>query len=162
MDKAIDKTVSRRAVVDSNAIDPIADNSGAYEAVRSAIDAGKLELLYTHVNIDELTAIPDGDRRAWLVLILVDIGRLVPTGTMALSFSRLNFCRVGNESDSDFWEALRSGNVVHTRDALIASTARFEGASLVTNEKRLAARARDWNIEVLSTHELLAELGFKY
>lgn len=59
MDLAVSSFLMRRFVVDSNAIDPIADNSGAYESVRAAIDAGRLEILYTHINIDELAAIPD-------------------------------------------------------------------------------------------------------
>lgn len=152
----------RRAVVDSNAIDPIADISGAYETVRAAVDDGRLELLYTHVNIDELAATPDLDRRAWLLLLLVDLGRLVPTGAMALDYSRLNFCRLLDEPDAEVMEAMRSGSITHTRDALIAATARYEATSLITNEKRLTARARDQNIEVLTTRDLLAELGFTY
>lgn len=152
----------RRAVVDSNAIDPIADIPGAYETARAAVDDGQLELLYTHVNIDELAAIPNPDRRAWLLLLLVDLGHLIPTGATALDYSRLNFCRLLDEPDADVMEAMRSGSVTHTRDALIAATARYEKTSLITNEKRLTARARDQNIEVLTTRDLLAELGFTY
>jgi hypothetical protein len=148
----------RRAVVDSNAIDPLIDLPGAYEAVRAAVDTGQLELLYTHVNIDELAATQDPERRSHLLLVLVDLGRLVPTGAFALDVSRLGFARLYD--DVDVIEALRSGNVDHTRDALIAVTAIYEASALVTNEKRLTARARDRGIEVLSSRELLAELGF--
>jgi hypothetical protein len=102
--------------------------------------------------------VPDLDRRSHLLLILVDIGRLVPTGACAVDFSRLNFARL--YEDVDVVEALRSGSVDHTRDALIAVTAVYEGCALVTNERRLAARARDRGFEVLTTLDLLAELGF--
>jgi rRNA-processing protein FCF1 len=146
----------RRVVLDSNAVDPIADTPGAYEAMRAAVDSGHLELLYTHVNINELTRVPDEHRRAQLVLILVALGRLVPTGSTAVDFSRLDFCRVGD--DTDVLDALRSGNVDHTRDALIASTAVFEKCALVTNEHRLTKRSRERGIEVLSSSELLQEL----
>ncbi|MFD9519728.1 hypothetical protein [Streptomyces sp. NPDC059979] len=64
-------------VLDSNAIEPIADNPGAYEATRAAIDTGKIKLLITHVNIDELAAIPDLGRRSLLLLLLCDLGTLV-------------------------------------------------------------------------------------
>jgi predicted nucleic acid-binding protein len=148
----------RRAVLDSNAVDPLVDLPGAYEAVRAGLDAGEVELLFTHVNIDELAAVPDWDRRSRLLLVLVDIGRLVPTGAFALDYSRLNFAR--RYEDVTVIEALRSGNIDHTRDALIAATAVFEACALVTNEKRLTARARDRGIEVLTTFDLLAELGF--
>ena len=148
----------RRAVLDSNAVDPLVDLPGAYEALRAALDAGRVELLFTHVNIDELAAVPDLDRRSRLLLTLVDIGRLVPTGACALDVSRLNFAWLND--DVDVVEALRSGNVDHTRDALIAVTAVHEGCALVTNERRLTARARDRGVEVLTTLDLLAEVDF--
>jgi hypothetical protein len=100
----------RRVVLDSNAIDPIADVPGAYEAVRKAVDEDKVELLYTHITIDELVAIPDLERRSRLVLLLIDLGRLVPTGAFALDFSRLDFARL-DDSDDNEWEALRSHSV---------------------------------------------------
>ncbi|MGW1801658.1 PIN domain-containing protein [Streptomyces sp. NPDC001984] len=148
----------RRFVLDSNAIDPIADIPGAYEVTRKAIDDSKLELLITHVNIDEIAAVPDLERRSFLLLILCDLGKLVPTGAAVFDYSRLNFCRF--HDDEEATEALRSGNIDHTRDALIAVTAEVEGCALVTNERRLTNRARDRGIEVLTTRELLAELGF--
>ncbi|MFD3912753.1 hypothetical protein [Streptomyces sp. NPDC058603] len=149
----------RRVVFDSNAIDQIAESVGAFEALKTAVTAGDLEVLYTHVTMDELTAIPDQERRSWLVLLMADLGRLVPTGSAAVDFSRVNFCRVGSDADEDLMDALRSGNIKHTRDALIASTARYEKCALVTNERRLTGRSREWGIDVLSTRELLAEFG---
>lgn len=146
-------------VFDSNAIDPIAVTPGAYEALEAAVEAGDLDVMYTHVTIDELVAVPDLDRRALLVLLMVALGRVVPTGQMVADFSRANFCRLGAEEDEEIVEALRSGNIDHTRDALIASTALFERCALVTNERRLANRSRERGIEVLTTADLLAEFG---
>jgi hypothetical protein len=148
----------RRVVLDSNGSDPIADLPGAYEVVRGAVDTGQVEILYTHVNIDELAMIPDEDRRSRLLLLIADLGKLVPTGAFVLNFSRLNFARL--HEDEEATEALRSGNIDHTRDALIAVTAEVEGSALITNEKRLTNRARDRGIEVLTTVQFLAELGF--
>lgn len=105
----------RQVVFDSNAVDPLADIPGAYEALEAAVDAGKLKILYTHVNIDELAEIPDLDRRRTLLLLLVSLGDLVPTGATAVDYSRLNFCRISDESD-DF-ELMRSKNIKHTRRA---------------------------------------------
>jgi hypothetical protein len=149
----------RRVVLDSNAVDPIADLPGAYEAVRRAVDGGQVEILYTHINIDELAMIPDSERRCRLLLVLIDLGHLIPTGAFVLDFSRLNFARLGNDADGT--ETLRSGRIRHSRDALIAVTAEVEKCALVTNEKRLANRARDCGIEVMTTSELLATLGFR-
>lgn len=150
----------RRVVFDSNAVDPLADIPGAFETLKAATEEGQLQILYTHVNIDELAAIPDLNRRATLILLLVDVGQLVPTGFAALDFSRLNFARFADENEAELHETLRSANFKHTRDALIAGTALYEKCELVTNEQRLTGRARDCGIEVLSSRDLLAAYGF--
>jgi hypothetical protein len=72
----------RRVVVDSCGVDPLVDVAGAYDAAGAAVDAGQLEILYTHVNTDELAATPDLERRCRLLLVLVALGRLVPTAAI--------------------------------------------------------------------------------
>jgi predicted nucleic acid-binding protein len=62
--------------------------------------------------------------------------------------------------DDNTSELLRSGNLKHSRNALIAHTALNEGCALITNEKRRAARAKEQGVEVLTTAELVAEFGF--
>jgi predicted nucleic acid-binding protein len=151
----------RRVVFDSNAIDPIADTPGAYEVLRGAVDRGELEVLYTHITIDELSAIPGLERRQLLLTCLQGLGQLVPTGVFALDHSRLGFARLGDEAAGAALENLRSGSLQHTNDGLIASTARYEGCALVTDEKeRLPNRSREEGIEVISSKDLLAEFGF--
>src|SRR5689334_9825593 len=120
----------RRVMFDSNAIDPIAATEGAFDAIRAASSAGRLQVFYTHVTIDELVAIPDLGRRQHLTLLMVALGQLVPTGATVLDFSRLDFCRLGADEDQAMLEALRSQNVRHSRDALIGITARTEGCAL--------------------------------
>jgi hypothetical protein len=150
----------RRLVLDSNAVDPLIDLPGAYEAVRAAVDGGRLDMLYTHVTIDELAATRDPDRRSRLLSTVRDLGRLVPTGAFALGVSRLDLARLSD--DVEAVEVLRSGNVAHTRDALIAITAAIEDCALVTNEvRRLPARARERGIEVMTSADLLAWVGFE-
>jgi rRNA-processing protein FCF1 len=151
-----------RAVLDSNAVDPFISAAGAYEAAEKAINEGQLDLLITHITIDELAEIPDIARRSHLLVIAMALGRLVPTGAFVLDVSRLNFARLND--DVEAVEALRSGNVDHSRDALIAATAQFEDCALVTNDKRLAGRARARGVpvlsSVLSSAELFARIGF--
>jgi hypothetical protein len=147
----------RQVVADSNAIDPLAYTPGAYETIRAAIDDGRLEILFTRVTVDELAAIPDLARRSHLPLILIDLGRLVPTGAFVLDYSRLNFARLND--DTEAFEAFRSGNIEHTHDALTTVTAQVEHCAVVTFDKRLTARARDHGIEVLTPTGLLREAG---
>jgi hypothetical protein len=149
----------RRVVVDSNAMDPLMDLLGAYEAVRAAVDKGDLEVLFTHVTVEELAAIPDYERRCRLLIFLIDLGRLVSTGTFILGTSRLNFGRLNDDSESV--RALIGHGQTHLRDALIGATALADGCALVTYDSRLTARARERGVEVLTTDELLAELGFQ-
>lgn len=151
----------RRVVFDSNAIDAIVDTPGAYEVLRGAIDRAELEVLYTHITIDELSAISDLDRRRLLLTCLTGLGQQVPTGAFVLDYSRLDHARLGDEAGAEALENLRSGSLKHTKDGIIASTARSEECALVTNEKRrFPNRSREEGIEVISTDDLLAEFGF--
>lgn len=147
----------RRLLLDSNAIDPFADVPNAYEAAEKAVTDGAYELIFTHVNIDELAEIPDVDRRQHLLLVMVGLGRLVPTGAAAVDYSRVSWCRAVD--DPDVFEAVQSGNIDHTRDALLAATAVFERCPLVTNDKKLRNRAISRGVQVITSAELLAELG---
>jgi rRNA-processing protein FCF1 len=146
----------RRVLLDSNALDLLLTQVGAFEALEQAVGSAELEVYFTHITIDEVAAIPEVEKRQWLLNLLVFLGRPILTSGGVVEFSRLNFCRVMADDDDTF-EPLRSGSIKHSRDALIAHTALNEGCALVTNEKRLAARAREQGVEVLTTAELLAE-----
>ena len=131
---------------------------GAFEALRAAVSSGELEILFTHVTVDEMAAIPVLEKRQRLLIFLIAIGRMIDTSSVCLDVSRLDFCRLSD--DDGTFEALRSNKISHSRDALIAHSALAEKCALVTNEKRLTARSRDQGIEVLTTADLLALVGF--
>jgi predicted nucleic acid-binding protein len=150
----------RRVLLDSNALDPLLTHHGAYEALREAVDSDALAIFFTHVTVDEIAAVPDLEKRRHLLILLIDLGGLVLTAGACADFSRANFCRVMGDDDVKPFELLRSGNISHSRDALIAHTALYEKCALVTNEHRLTARARDEGVEVLTTLELLAAVGY--
>jgi predicted nucleic acid-binding protein len=149
----------RRVLLDSNALDPLMTLHGAYEKLRASVDSGDLEIVFTHVTVDEMAAISDLEKRQRLLVFLIDLGHMILTAGACLDFSRLDFCRVMADGDVSF-EMLRSYSVDHSRDALIAHTALVEECALVTNDRRLAARARDLGTEVFTTVDLLAVLGF--
>jgi hypothetical protein len=69
----------RRVLLDSNALDPLTVHVGAFEVLDEAVSAAKLEILYTHVTVDEIAAVPDLERRQWLLNMLVFLGRPVYT-----------------------------------------------------------------------------------
>jgi predicted nucleic acid-binding protein len=142
-----------RAVIDCNAVDKLPEH---YEAVRAAVDAGDLDLLWTHVTVDELAAITDADRRAWLLAVAASICRFVATGAFVVGFSRLNMARLGD--DAKAFDAYRNGNLRHTRDALVAVTAEFECAAVVTYDNGMKSRAEARGLTVYAWPSLLAAI----
>jgi rRNA-processing protein FCF1 len=148
----------RRVLLDSNALDPVLNERRAYEALEAAVSSARLEVFYTHVTVDEIAVTPDPEKRQCLLNLLVFLGRPVCTSVTVCDVSRINFCRLSD--DDEIFEPLRSGSHKHSRDAVIAHTALTERCVLITNEKRLAARAREQGVEVLTTVELLAEFEF--
>jgi len=148
----------RRVLLDSNALDPLLHTSGAFEALDGAVKNCDLEIFFTHITVDEIAAVRELEKRQHLLLLLIALGRLIATSGAVIDFSRLDFCRVMADDDVSF-EPLRSGSIRHSRDALIAHTALHEKCALVTNEKRLTARAREQGVEVITTADLLAEFG---
>ena len=147
----------RRVLLDSNAMDLLADLPGAIDTVRAAIRSRTIELLHTHVTRDELAKIPDPDRRARLLEVVAELSNATPTGAFILGHSRLGQARLNN--DKHTVHVLRSHSVKHSPDALIAITAKVDRCALITNDRRLTNRARECGIEVLTPSELLADLA---
>ena len=150
----------RRVVIDSCAVDPFVDIRGAYEAARQAIDAGRLEILYTPVTIEELGNVQDPRKRAELLSALKKLGRPVLTAGFIVGVSRLGQGRLSNEANANAIKAMQVGNIGNSRDALVAITALFEQCALLTQEKKLRNRASAQGIEVLTCQDLFAEIGF--
>lgn len=123
-----------RFLVDSNVLDAIIDD-GALPLVRRLHERGALELLVTHVQEDELAAVP-APRRALLAAVP---RTLIPTHGLILDVSRLDQARLGSEG---VIEALRAARRGGTPDALIGATAEGEGLALVTDDRRLRTRVR--------------------
>lgn len=146
-----------RALLDCNAVDPIADQPGALDAVEAAIARGDLQLLITAAAFQEIAEARDVDRRVRL-LLAVHKADIVPDGAIVLDRTRIGLMRFGDESD---YQHIRAGNDSHIEDALIAMGAKAEGAVLVTNEKRLPKKAHGIDVETMTTAELLGQIGYK-
>ena len=142
-------------MLDSNVFDKLVDDRDALALVRRLVESGEVVLLSTHVQADEIARTPDLERRALLMSIPV---QHVPTFGFALDYSRLGAARLG---DSELLESLRRDNLENTEDALIGATAVFEQATLVSEDRTLAKRARAQGIDVLDWsqfHERMREL----
>jgi hypothetical protein len=125
-----------RFSLDSNAFDRIAESDKTVELVRRATETGSIQLLSTHVQRDELAAIPDPVRRERVARIPTSD---VPTYGFVVGVSRLGMARLGDEAR---YEAMTGGNrQKHAHDALIAMTAQYEDTVLVSEDRRLRNRA---------------------
>src|SRR3954453_12436939 len=142
-----------RAVIDSNAVDHL---PAYYDAVVGAINTGDLELLWTHVTVDELAAIPNEGHRATLLCLGASVCRFVPTGACVADFSRFDMSRLND--DVEAFEAHRAGNLRHTRDALVAITAVMEEAVVVTYDAPMRNRAASRGLNAYDWPSLMATL----
>lgn len=84
--------------------------------------------------------------------LVMPIATFVTTSRFILGESRLGFARLG-EGEPEGFKALRGEQQTHTRDALVADTARKEGAAFVTSDKRLTSAAGRLGIVVLTPTE---------
>jgi rRNA-processing protein FCF1 len=146
----------RRFLVDTMIFDLIVGTKGADRLVFDLHGGAEIQFLVTHVQEDELSEIRDADKRRRIAAIP---RKVVATYGFVLGTSRLGMARLGDDAPI---EAIREPNWrKYTNDALIAVTAQYENATLVTNERRLLNRARRelgieaWNWE--SFHQYLVE-----
>jgi hypothetical protein len=79
--------------------------------------------------------------------LLVPAPRCPPTYGAVFGVSKFGLARFG---EANLIEAIRSPGGGHTEDSLIAHTARYEAAILVTGDRRLTSFARREAIEVWS------------
>ena len=142
-------TNGMKFVLDSNVYDLLVETSEMRAKVIHACETRDIELLMTHVQFDELMAMPDKEKRA---CILAMPFTPVPTYGAVLGTSRIGLSRYG---EPEVIDTIRSVDKNHTNDALLAATAKFEGAVLVTNDDRLTSRAPEIGVETWRPSRLL-------
>ena len=111
--------------------------------VKDLVEAAAIVLVTTHIQEDEIRRIPDAERVKQLLGLPVE---QVPTCGLVAGYSRVGAARV---SEAEPFESLRRGNLDHTEDALIAATAQYESATLVTEDKGLIRRANAQGVSVV-------------
>ena len=151
------RRVPARVVVDGCSIDPLVDYEDALPVLVSAVNAGSVEVLYEHIARDEIADTDDPERRQRLLDALDAVARPVPSGAFVLDYSKLDHARLSD--DEAGFEALQIKNRKYTKDALIAITAKVEGAALVTEERRrIRHRARAEGVDVWYMLELITAI----
>lgn len=140
---------ARPFVLDTNAYDPLVASDEIEAVITRACHDGAIELLMTHIQYDELMAIPDVEKRRRTLSLPVVI---VLTYGVVIGVSKIGLACVG---ESGKIEAIRNGSLRHTNDALIAATAGYERATLVTNERRLRNFATREGLNVWSSAQFV-------
>lgn len=142
-----------RVMCDSMIPDILAAEETLLHDVRELVAAGRLEVLITRVQVDEIAATPDLERRRRLLNALFMAGaRLVETSATLLGSepdsvrpphrqdfagSRLGYTRLGDDEASRAVDRLLAGRGVrHVEDALIIVTARGTDSILISDERR--------------------------
>lgn len=122
------------------------------ERLNLCIDAhvcGAVEFLVTHVQHGEMLNNPDAALRTRVFSIPFVI---VATYGMKLGISKPGLARYG---EPELITAVDSEQEKHTPDALQASTAKFEEATLITFERRLTNQAKKIGVEVWAPPQLV-------
>jgi predicted nucleic acid-binding protein len=146
-------------VLDSNGWDPLLDDPAHLDAVVEAVESGRLRVLVSHVQLDQLAATP-GDRGHQLLLVveLVDPA-WVATSVFVLDFSPLDEAALADDDTAAFADRLRGGEQVtdprHIADAVLAVTAHRNGATFITSDRRLSKRCALEDIATMTVPEFL-------
>ena len=126
--------------LDSHIYDLIIATPGMTEHLNLLSTTGKIQILTTHIQEDELAKIRDSQKRA-------DIAKIIrvkmPTSGAVYGTSQYGWSSYGDGSLGGLSPSqIRSARGNHTHDALIASTASLHCSIFVTEEKRLQRRIK--------------------
>ncbi|MCW3013932.1 MAG: hypothetical protein JWO02_1024 [Solirubrobacterales bacterium] len=139
----------RRAMVDTMVFDALDADPPGWQAVLDAVREGELLLCTTHVQEDQLAAIPDPVRRKALQRLPRHV---VPAAGGVAGVFRTGRVRYTDDAEGD---ALRFGSR-HAQDDIIADAAVVQADLLVTEDRRLIAATRERGLAVWQTAELVA------
>jgi predicted nucleic acid-binding protein len=132
-------------MLDTMIFDHIVADDAFTEAVREAASDGSITIVTTHIQEDQIVAIPDDEKRKAILRI---VRRVVPTTGFALDVSRLGMARLADEETSATIERIGRRHLRTVRDALIAASAHDEADAIVTEDKTLRKRIRREGLKV--------------
>lgn len=129
-----------KIMLDTQIYDLIVDIPGMAKRLNQLSREGKVLVLYTHIQEDELANIPDEQKRVAIAQI---IRKKVVTSGAVYGVSKYGQATYGDGSSGGISISdIRSLSRKHTKDALIATTTARNADVLVTEDKRLANRIK--------------------
>lgn len=154
------KKDKEKLILDTQIYDKIIDENLDLNLLKKSLK--NIDYHITHIQSDELSRCPKGDKREKLLLIKSVLRPIViETESFVLSgegkeFSKLGFARLG---DGKILEKLRKGNVKYTNDALIGETAIKNNLTLVTIDFKLAKKVKSEKGSVISFDEFVKKIS---
>lgn len=126
-------------MLDTNVVDQLMADVDLVALLRQSVDSGAVELLITHIQIDEIlnTGADKRAKREALVQMLAALPALrVPTYGFVLDLSRLDNAMLASDNHAASFLELTGGNQRHNEDALIVLTAGWFYADVVSENTK--------------------------
>ena len=137
-----------KIIFDSNVFDDLV--SGTLDI--SQFNNPRIEIYITHIQVDEINACTNSEKRAKLFNIMTEIRpKKLATESFVVGHSRIGSAKIG---DGNLIEKLRNENLNRTNDALIGETAIKNKLILITNDRKLKNKIIELNGEALTPQEL--------
>jgi predicted nucleic acid-binding protein len=139
----------QRIMLDTNEYDKLLAAPHVYDRLLALLAEGKIELLATHIQKDEIMAVEDTIKKARLQALL-SRARMIATRGSVFGVSRFDQSRFGRDEDHKLIEhkliehIRRSRWDRDTEDALIAATAATDADVLVTDDESLMRRLNSY------------------
>jgi hypothetical protein len=147
-----------KLMLDTNVADELIRDTDLVTILQQGVIAGSVELLITHVQIDEVMNTGDSKRakREALVQLLAELpARRVPTYGSVFDLSRFDNAMFGSDDHAEMLLDLTGGNTRHNEDALIVLTAAWFFADVVSeNTKDVPKMANRAGIRSYRTADL--------
>jgi len=129
-----------RVMFDSNGYDAILAH-GDGERLRGLIAAGRIEIVTTHIQEDELRQTPrKSEREALLNLYFFLQKKRTPTSVALWGISTWGQAKWGNDTSEEKLSAIQRNKPAASRDEIIGLTAKDHCDIFVTEDRKFAAR----------------------
>ena len=129
------------------------------EMLTAAKLAGELQIIRSHIQIDQNDRMPDKERLSRIKSLRDEFEESEsPTSLFILGSSRLGQAKLGSESISQAYDSLVPSpktSLGNKLDAVLALTAQDSGALFVTADKILAKKCRRYSIPVWELADLI-------
>jgi predicted nucleic acid-binding protein len=151
----------QKIMLDTMEYDKLLATLDSYHRLLRLLSSGRIELLTTHIQRDQIRAAPDHPKKASLLEIFAK-ARIIGTRGIVFDVSRFDQAKFGSDEDHDIIKRAKDA-----KDGLIAATASSGADTLVTDDKNFTKRLRKAHIECevidfTSFEKRLADIGSSF